>query len=90
MTDRDRDGDPRDDATRARWADELVAAARAYWTPAREHATFGAKQLAITPSESGGSKPPGDPRGSVPQLSVGQSIAADFGHRLAVGSAFYV
>lgn len=48
----DRGGDPRDDPTRARWADELVAAARAYWTPARERATFGAKQLAITPSES--------------------------------------
>jgi SAM-dependent methyltransferase len=50
--DGDRDADPRDDATRARWADELVAAARAHWTPARERATFGAKQLAITPSES--------------------------------------
>jgi SAM-dependent methyltransferase len=52
MSDGDRDADPRDDATRARWADELVATARAYWTPARERATFGAKQLAITPSES--------------------------------------
>ena len=40
------------DGRRARWAIELVAAARAHWTPERTRALTGGKRLAVLPAEA--------------------------------------